>query len=182
MRKFNESDSQKVSHRFPGWETRWTEPSFVSEGDGRERKDQREIIEFSYLIAQVFSQHPRSVLNEVFRDEFIWKVHVFHKKSPWRICSLTIPFIRVIALASATLAWLYTGWKFWDSLKEQCRLKTLFVIPDFILMQRIDALISVEKAEASHQAVDPCLNPFSSASVCKGCHIKVPQTGWAPQW
>lgn len=96
---------------------------------GRERTDQRRIIEFSYLIAQVFSQHPRSVLNEVFRDEFIWKVQVFHKKSPWRICSWTIPFIREIALAFATLPWLYTGWKFWDSLKEQCRLKTLICYP-----------------------------------------------------
>lgn len=71
MRKLSENDSQKISHRFPGRETRWTELPFVSEEDGRERTDQREIIEFSYLIAQVFSQHPRSVLNEVFRDESI---------------------------------------------------------------------------------------------------------------
>lgn len=33
--------------------------------------EKREIIEFSYLVAQVSVQHPRWVLNEVSRDEFI---------------------------------------------------------------------------------------------------------------
>lgn len=60
-------------------------------------------------------------------------------------------------------------------MKGERRLKTLFVILDFVLMQRrIDVLMSMEKAEAVNQAVDSCLNPFS-ALVCKGCHIKVPQ-------